>query len=136
MNVRTTGWQVDEMEAKLKPTDGIVYEAAKTESFQNLISALERYERTKPKGKWEYTAPPGLLRVFVFGDDVRHPNTTEDYDKMVKFRDLGFTIVKIEGKEEPKETEAVSNEKVEGHQDPHKGRPLSTYDLPKSAKAK
>ena len=130
MNFRSIGWTVDEIEGK--PTDGTIHEAAKTESFQNLINALEIRERTKPKGKWEALAPKGYGRIFVYGYDVRKPVVTEDHDVMVKFQDLNFTVKRLDG--EP-EKEPETNKQVEGEDKP-KGRPLSTYDLPKSARAK
>ena len=130
------GWPYEEVESP----DGKVIKCLETPSLNKIITKIEQVLAGKKKGKWRMHKPDGWLQRYRYGYDTKEEIITEDFNVMKKFAGDGFRVEVLEGEEEP-EVEAASNEQVEGEDmqkrslgRPRKGGPMTTHDLPGSAR--
>ncbi len=135
-NFASIGWPYEEVES----AEGEVIDCLATPSLRAVISKIEQVAAGKKQGKWRMHKPDGWVGFFRYGYDLKEEIITEDFDTMKKFAADGFRAEVMEGEKEP-EVEATSNEQVEGEDmqkrgpgRPRKGGPMTTYDMPGSAR--
>jgi len=109
--------------------------------LRRAISLQEQIKAGKQQGKWRIHLLDIGLPKFRYGFDTHKEIITEDFDTMKKFVSDGCRAEVIQEQEEEPEVEAASDPRVEGEDvqkrgpgRPRKGGPMTTYDLPKSAR--
>lgn len=131
------GWPYEEIET----TDEPVINCLEIPLLKRVISKIEQIKAGKKTGKWRIHLPPQGLPRFRYGHDTKEEIITEDFDKMKLFVADGCTVKVIEEEQQdpqgqPEPVAVVEGEDVQkrGPGRPRKGGPMTTYDLPKSAR--